>query len=106
EELLVDDSIPLPKNESSNFDHHDDPSFPCPPLKPPDVEFFFDFDPNSGELISAVINNIDELNEDECFDLGSTDLAKITKKWSKSDKNKHEIVKDAQKPDPKTFFVY
>nr|GFC18841.1 hypothetical protein [Tanacetum cinerariifolium] len=71
EELLVDDSIPLPKNESSNFDHHDDPSFPCPPPEPPDVEFFFDFDPNSGELISAVINNIDELNEDECFDLGS-----------------------------------
>nr|GEX64465.1 hypothetical protein [Tanacetum cinerariifolium] len=70
EELIVDDSIPLPKNESSNFDRHDDPSFPRPPPEPPDVEFFFDFEPNSGELILAVSNNIDELNEDECFDPG------------------------------------
>nr|GFA32005.1 hypothetical protein [Tanacetum cinerariifolium] len=67
EELLRNDSIPLPKNEPSNFDHHDDPSFPRPPLEPPDVEFFFDFKPNSEELIAAVINNIDELIEDECF---------------------------------------
>nr|GEX97064.1 hypothetical protein [Tanacetum cinerariifolium] len=70
EELLSNDSIPLPKNESSNFDHHDDPSFPCPLLEPPDVEFFFDFEPNSEELIAAVINNIDELIEDECFNPG------------------------------------
>nr|GEU64411.1 hypothetical protein [Tanacetum cinerariifolium] len=68
--LLSNDSIPLPENESSNFDHHDDPSFPRPPLEPPDVEVFFDFEPNSGELISAVMNNIDELNEDECFNPG------------------------------------
>nr|GEU64191.1 hypothetical protein [Tanacetum cinerariifolium] len=47
-----------------------DPSFPRPPPKPPDVEFFFDFEPDSGEVISAVINNIDEFNEDECFDPG------------------------------------
>nr|GFA74062.1 hypothetical protein [Tanacetum cinerariifolium] len=67
-ELLVDDSIPLLENESSNFDHHDDPSFPRPPPELPDVELFFDFEPNSGEVISAVINNIAELNEDECFD--------------------------------------
>nr|GEV84923.1 hypothetical protein [Tanacetum cinerariifolium] len=67
EELLVDDSIPLSKNESSNFDHHDDPSFPRPPLEPLDVEFFFDLEPN---LISAVMNNIDELNEEECFETG------------------------------------
>nr|GFA45620.1 hypothetical protein [Tanacetum cinerariifolium] len=70
EELLGDDSIFLPENESSNFDHHDDPLFPRPPLEPPDVEFLFDFEPNSKELISAVMNNIDELNEDECFDPG------------------------------------
>nr|GEU90652.1 ribonuclease H-like domain-containing protein [Tanacetum cinerariifolium] len=68
EELLSNDSIPLPENESSNFDHHDDLSFPCPHLKPPDVEVFFDFEPNSGELISTMTNNIYELNEDECFD--------------------------------------
>nr|GEW52491.1 hypothetical protein [Tanacetum cinerariifolium] len=70
EELLVDDSISLPENKSSYFDHHDDPSFPRPPHELPDVEFYFDFEPNSGEVISAVMNNIDELNEDECFDLG------------------------------------
>nr|GEX34894.1 hypothetical protein [Tanacetum cinerariifolium] len=70
EELLVNDSIPFPKNESSNSDHHDDPLFPRHPPEPPDVVFFFDFKPNSEELISAVMNNIDELNEDECFDPG------------------------------------
>nr|GEY34573.1 hypothetical protein [Tanacetum cinerariifolium] len=70
EELLSNDSIPLPKNESSNFDYHDDPSFPRPPSEPSDVEFFFDFEPNSGELILVMMNNIDELNENECFDQG------------------------------------
>nr|GEU78646.1 hypothetical protein [Tanacetum cinerariifolium] len=68
EELLVNDSIP--ENESFDFDHQNDPLFPRPPSEPSDVEFFFDFEPNSGEVISAVINNIDELNEDECFDPG------------------------------------
>nr|GEV55205.1 hypothetical protein [Tanacetum cinerariifolium] len=67
-ELLVDDSISIPKNESFNFDHQDDLLFPRPPPKPSDVEF--DFELNSGEVISAVMNNIEELNEDECFDLG------------------------------------
>nr|GEZ75766.1 hypothetical protein [Tanacetum cinerariifolium] len=67
-ELLSNDPLPLLENESFNFDHHDDPSFPRPLSEPPDVEVFFDFEPNSGELISAVKNNIDELNEDECFD--------------------------------------
>nr|GEW74303.1 hypothetical protein [Tanacetum cinerariifolium] len=42
------DPLLLPENESSNFDHHNDPSFPRPPPKPPDVEVFFDFDPDSG----------------------------------------------------------
>nr|GEY72710.1 hypothetical protein [Tanacetum cinerariifolium] len=68
EELFSNDPIPLPENKSFNFDHYDEPSFSRPPLKPPDVEVFFDFDPDSGELISAVMNNIDELIEDECFD--------------------------------------
>nr|GEW26764.1 hypothetical protein [Tanacetum cinerariifolium] len=46
EELLGNGSNPFPKNESSNFDYHDDPSFPRPHSEPPDVEFFFDFEPN------------------------------------------------------------
>nr|GEY45163.1 hypothetical protein [Tanacetum cinerariifolium] len=69
EELLVDDSILLPKNELSNIDHHDDPSFLRPPPEPPDVEFFY-FEPNSEESILAVINNKDEFYVDECFDPG------------------------------------
>nr|GEV59347.1 hypothetical protein [Tanacetum cinerariifolium] len=74
EELLVNDSIPLPENESSNFDHHDDTLFPRPPSKPPDVEFFFDFKPNSRELILVVMNNINELNDDKCFDPGGSEI--------------------------------
>nr|GEV93104.1 hypothetical protein [Tanacetum cinerariifolium] len=70
EELLVDDSIPLSKNESSDFDHQDDLLFPRPPPEPPDVEVEFDFKPNSREVIAAVINNNDELNKDKCFDPG------------------------------------
>nr|GEZ06582.1 hypothetical protein [Tanacetum cinerariifolium] len=50
EELLSDDPFPLPENESSNFDQHEDPSFPHPPSKPPDVQVFFDFEPNTGVL--------------------------------------------------------
>nr|GEW26442.1 hypothetical protein [Tanacetum cinerariifolium] len=45
----------------------DDPLFPRPPPKPPDVEFLFDLESNSGEVIAVVMNNNDELNEDKCF---------------------------------------
>ncbi|GJY25906.1 hypothetical protein Tco_0400632 [Tanacetum coccineum] len=60
EELLSNDPLPLPKNESSNFDHHDDPSFPRPPLEPPDVEVFFDFKPDTGVLTTKVVKGISE----------------------------------------------
>nr|GEV20883.1 hypothetical protein [Tanacetum cinerariifolium] len=36
EELLIDDSIPFPDNEASDFDN---PSFPRPPPEPPDADF-------------------------------------------------------------------
>nr|GFB69402.1 hypothetical protein [Tanacetum cinerariifolium] len=67
EELHVDNSISnfenkLSDNEASDFDN---PSFPRPPLEPPDDEF--NLEP---EVISALMKNIDELNEDECFDPG------------------------------------
>nr|GEW54679.1 hypothetical protein [Tanacetum cinerariifolium] len=52
-EEIVDNSISSSKNELSNFD--DDPLFSRPPPKPPDVEFYFDFEPNSGEVILVVI---------------------------------------------------
>nr|GEV01588.1 hypothetical protein [Tanacetum cinerariifolium] len=38
EELLIDDSIPFPNNESSRSDF-DNLSFPRPPSKPPDADF-------------------------------------------------------------------
>nr|GEW79660.1 hypothetical protein [Tanacetum cinerariifolium] len=67
EELLADDSIPLPENESSNFDHQDNnPSFPRPPPEPPEADA--EFKPNSGDVISALMNNIDEPIDDKCFE--------------------------------------
>nr|GEU56305.1 hypothetical protein [Tanacetum cinerariifolium] len=58
EELLRNDPLPLPENESSSFDHHDDPSFPHPPLEPLVVEVFFDFEPNTGVLTNKVVKGI------------------------------------------------
>ncbi|GKA22730.1 hypothetical protein Tco_0708692 [Tanacetum coccineum] len=51
----------VPEFESFHFDL----SFPRPPLEPPDVEIFLNFEPDK-----PVINNFDELNEDECFNTG------------------------------------
>nr|GEV81399.1 hypothetical protein [Tanacetum cinerariifolium] len=66
EGLLVDDSNLFPENESTDFDRQDDPLFPRPPPEPPDVKF--DLELNSGKVISAVMNDIEELIDDECFD--------------------------------------
>ncbi|GJT56032.1 hypothetical protein Tco_0991086 [Tanacetum coccineum] len=60
EELLSNDPLPLPENKSSNFDHHDDPSFPRPPPEPPDVEVFFDFELDTGVLTTKVVKGISE----------------------------------------------
>ncbi|GKG54397.1 hypothetical protein Tco_0560052, partial [Tanacetum coccineum] len=64
-ELLSNDPLPLPEIESSNLDHLNDPSSPRPPPKPPDVEIFFDIEPDT-----TMKNDFDKLNEDECFDQG------------------------------------
>nr|GFC46637.1 hypothetical protein [Tanacetum cinerariifolium] len=37
-EFFSNDPIPLLKNESFNFDHYDEPSFPRSPPEPSDVE--------------------------------------------------------------------
>nr|GEW80804.1 hypothetical protein [Tanacetum cinerariifolium] len=58
EELLSNDTPPIPKNESSNFDHHDNASFPRPPPEPLDVEIFFE--PDSGVLTTNVVKGISE----------------------------------------------
>nr|GFA72141.1 hypothetical protein [Tanacetum cinerariifolium] len=62
-ELLIDDSILSHELSDDNFE--DNPSISRPPLKPPDVESFFDLKPDvTAEEIS------DKLNEDKCFDPG------------------------------------
>nr|GFA26444.1 hypothetical protein [Tanacetum cinerariifolium] len=58
EALLSDDSIPFSNNELPEFDF-DNPSFPRPPLEPPNAKF------DSGEEISVMMNTIDEL---KCLD--------------------------------------
>nr|GEU71467.1 hypothetical protein [Tanacetum cinerariifolium] len=55
EELLIDDSIPFPINEKSNFDN---PSVPLPPPEPPD------FKSDTGEEISVVMNDKDKFDDD------------------------------------------
>nr|GEY47859.1 retrovirus-related Pol polyprotein from transposon TNT 1-94 [Tanacetum cinerariifolium] len=57
EALLIDDSIPFPNNESSEYDF-DNPSFSRPPPEPPDA----DFEPASEEEIPVVMNDRDELD--------------------------------------------
>nr|GEU82938.1 reverse transcriptase domain-containing protein [Tanacetum cinerariifolium] len=66
EELLSDNSIPLTKDESSDSNHQDDLSFPRPPPKPPDAEY--DFEPDSGEKISDVIDELECIDARDKFD--------------------------------------
>ncbi|GKD94835.1 hypothetical protein Tco_1374672 [Tanacetum coccineum] len=58
-----DPLLELPEFESFHFDLYNDPSFPRPLLKPPDVEISLII-----QTDALVINNVDELNEDESFD--------------------------------------
>nr|GEZ16655.1 hypothetical protein [Tanacetum cinerariifolium] len=57
---LINDPLPLLENESSNFDHHDDPLFPRPPPEPSDVDIFFDFEPDTGVLTAKMAEDISE----------------------------------------------
>nr|GEX32995.1 hypothetical protein [Tanacetum cinerariifolium] len=58
EEFL--NTVPLSENESSNFDHHNDLSFPCPPSKPPDVEILCDFELDTVVLTAKMVEAISE----------------------------------------------
>nr|GEV20067.1 hypothetical protein [Tanacetum cinerariifolium] len=60
EELLSNDSLLLPETESFHCDHHDDSSFPRPPSEPPNVDIFFDFEPDMGILTAKVVEDIYE----------------------------------------------
>nr|GEX41218.1 hypothetical protein [Tanacetum cinerariifolium] len=69
-ELRVDNSISNSENELADF-NQDDPLFPHPPLEPPDAEF--DMEPDSEEVISVVMNTIDEDDLGEEFDIFAND---------------------------------
>ncbi|GJV91117.1 hypothetical protein Tco_1538930 [Tanacetum coccineum] len=60
EELLNNNSLPLPENESFSLDHFDDPSLPRPPPEPPDVEICFNFEPDAGVVTKKVVGDISE----------------------------------------------
>ncbi|GJW27551.1 hypothetical protein Tco_0044426 [Tanacetum coccineum] len=62
-----DPLLELPEFESFHFDF--DLSFPRHPPEPPDVEINLII-----ETDAPVINNVDELNEDECFDPGGGEI--------------------------------
>ncbi|GJW47699.1 hypothetical protein Tco_0079345 [Tanacetum coccineum] len=61
EELLNNDSLSLPENESFHFDRYYDPSSPRPPAKPPDDDgIYFDAEPDTGILTVKVVDDICE----------------------------------------------
>ncbi|GJR97484.1 hypothetical protein Tco_0269658 [Tanacetum coccineum] len=61
EELLSNDSLSLPENESFHFDRYYDPSSPRPPAKPPDDDgIHFDIKPDTGTLTTKVVDDISE----------------------------------------------
>ncbi|GKD20641.1 hypothetical protein Tco_1222344 [Tanacetum coccineum] len=62
-----DPLLELPEFESFHFDL--DPSFPRPSPEPPNVEINLIIKTNAPE-----INNVDELNEDKCFDPGGGEI--------------------------------
>ncbi|GJT19610.1 hypothetical protein Tco_0878316 [Tanacetum coccineum] len=59
EELLNNDSLSLPENESFQFDRYYDPSSPRPPAKPPDDDgIYFDAEPDTRILTVKVVDDI------------------------------------------------
>nr|GEY52336.1 hypothetical protein [Tanacetum cinerariifolium] len=61
EELLIDDSIPFPNNESSDYNFEDNPSVLRPPPKPPD------FENDAGEEIPVAMNDKYKFDDDYYF---------------------------------------
>ncbi|GJZ71702.1 hypothetical protein Tco_0635553, partial [Tanacetum coccineum] len=62
EELLNNDSLSQPENESFQFDRYYDPSSPRPPAKPQDDDgIYFDDEPDTGILTVKVVDNISVL---------------------------------------------
>ncbi|GKE24667.1 hypothetical protein Tco_1436179 [Tanacetum coccineum] len=65
EELLSNDSLSLPENESFHFDRYYVPSSPRPPEKPPDDDgIYFDIEPDMG-VLTAFNHGILALKEEK-----------------------------------------
>nr|GEU56458.1 DNA-directed DNA polymerase [Tanacetum cinerariifolium] len=102
-ELLSNDTPLILENESSNFDHHHDPSFPRPPPKQPDVEIFFE--PDSGVLTTNVVKVYDTLlpfsseNKDKVFKPGEKKNDKIEKEKKYDDNEKMDEIEKEKKDD-------
>ncbi|GKA53951.1 hypothetical protein Tco_0752900 [Tanacetum coccineum] len=61
EELLSNDSLSFPENESFHFDHYYVPSSPRPLEKPPDDDgICLDIEPDTGILTTKVVDDISE----------------------------------------------
>ncbi|GKA85005.1 hypothetical protein Tco_0806659 [Tanacetum coccineum] len=60
EELLSNDSLSLPENESFHFDRYYDPSSSRPLAEPPDDGIYFDIEPDMGILTAKVVDDIFE----------------------------------------------
>ncbi|GKC13713.1 hypothetical protein Tco_1010495 [Tanacetum coccineum] len=60
EELLSNDSPPLPEHESSNLDYFNDPSSPRPPSEPSNVEICLNFEPDAGILTTKIVKGTSE----------------------------------------------
>ncbi|GJY95578.1 hypothetical protein Tco_0511939 [Tanacetum coccineum] len=70
EELLNNDSLSLPENESFHFDCYYDPSFPRPLEKlPDDDQIYFDAEPDTGILTVKVVDDISK-RYDKVFNTG------------------------------------
>ncbi|GKC73459.1 hypothetical protein Tco_1119342 [Tanacetum coccineum] len=67
EELLNNDSISLPNYESFHVDFYNVPSSPRPPEKPPDDDFYFDIEPDTGVLTTKMVDNISDNSTRELY---------------------------------------
>ncbi|GJV27838.1 hypothetical protein Tco_1384286 [Tanacetum coccineum] len=67
EELLNNDSLSLPENESFYFDRYYVPSSPRPPEKPPDDDdVYFDIEPDTG-VFTKVVDDISDNSTRELY---------------------------------------
>ncbi|GJT95469.1 putative ribonuclease H-like domain-containing protein [Tanacetum coccineum] len=67
EELLSNDPLSLPENESFHFDHYYVPSSPRPPEKPPDDDdVYFDIEPDTG-VFTKVVDDISDNSTRELY---------------------------------------